>query len=71
MPQAVGTGTQWNTGELEYDLSVSSIFLRSTGGDEGTVNGVFYGYHHNTVGGTLERADLTAAFGAAREGAVQ
>ncbi len=67
MPQAVGTGTQWNTGSLEYDLSVSSMFLRSTGGDAGTVNGVFYGPDHNTVGGTLERADLTAAFGAARE----
>lgn len=66
VPQAVGTGTQWNTGELEYDLSVSSMFLRSTGGDAGAVNGVFYGYQHNTVGGTLERADLTAAFGATR-----
>lgn len=67
MPQAVGTGTQWKTGSLAYDLSISSMFLRSTGGDAGTVNGVFYGHQHNTVGGTLERADLTAAFGAARE----
>ncbi len=60
------TGMQWNTGELEYGITVNGMLLRSTGGDAGTVNGLFYGYEHNTVGGTLERADLTGAFGAVR-----
>ncbi len=66
MPQAIGTGTQWNTGELEYPITVNGTYLRSTGGDAGTVNGVVYGFRHETIGGILERADLTAAFGAAR-----
>ena len=65
-PGEWGTGTRWNTGTLGYDLAVSGNYLRSTGGDDGDVNGAFYGAAHETVAGALERADLTAAFGASR-----
>ena len=65
-PGALGTGVQWNTGSLGYTITVGGNYLRSTGGDAGTVNGRFYGSSHEGVAGTLERSDLTAAFGAAR-----
>ena len=65
-PGALGTGVQWNTGSLGYTITVGGNYLRSTGGDDGTVNGRFYGSRHEGVSGTLERSDLTAAFGAAR-----
>ena len=65
-PSALGTGVQWNTGSLGYSITVGGNYLRSTGGDVGTVNGRFYGSSHEGVSGTLERSDLTAAFGAAR-----
>ena len=65
-PGALGTGAQWNTGHLGYTIAVAGNYLRSTGGDDGTVNGQFYGTGHGSVAGSLERDDLTAAFGAAR-----
>ncbi len=65
-PGSLGTGLQWNTGSLGYTITVGGNYLRSTGGDAGTVNGRFYGSSHEGVAGTLERADLTAAFGASR-----
>ena len=66
-PGALGTGSKWNTGSLGYTITVGANYLRSTGGDDGTVNGQFYGTDHEGVAGSLERADLTAAFGATRD----
>ena len=37
-----------------------------TGGDEGYLTGGFFGESHEAMGGTLEREDLTAAFGGER-----
>ena len=65
-PGALGTGSQWNTGSLGYEIAVAANYLRSTGGDDGTVNGQFYGSDHEGVAGSVERDDLTAAFGATR-----
>lgn len=67
VPGAVGTGSQWSTGRLGYTITVGGNYLRSTGGDDGTVNGQFYGTGHEGVAGSLERDDLTAAFGATRD----
>ena len=64
LPGRLGTGLIWNTGELEYDITVGGYLFYSTGGDDGTVNGQFYGEFHEGVAGSLERQDLTAAFGA-------
>ena len=65
-PGRLGTGSMWGDGDLGYTLSVSGNYLRSTGGDSGTVAGNFYGNDHADVAGSLERDDLTAAFGASR-----
>ncbi len=65
-PGVPGTGTPWNSGSLGYAIVVGANYLRSTGGDEGTVNGHFHGTRHTSVTGSVERADLTAAFGAIR-----
>ena len=62
-----GMGTRWNTGSLGYTIAVGGNYLRSTGGDDGTVSGQFYGTGHQGVAGSVEREDLTAAFGALRE----
>ena len=59
-------GTTWGDGALDYDIRVASNFLYSTGGGAGVVSGSFYGDNHGHVGGTVERSDLTAAFGGAR-----
>lgn len=66
-PGALGTGAQWNTGSLGYTIAVAGSYLRSTGGDDGVVNGQFYGAGHEGVAGSVERDDLTAAFGATRD----
>ena len=60
-------GSTWGDGNLGYTITVGANYLRSTGGDAGTVNGQFYGSNHEGVGGSIERADLTAAFGARRQ----
>ncbi len=59
-------GTMWGDGTLDYDIRVGSNYLNSTGGDAGVVSGSFYGGNHGYVGGTVERSDLTAAFGGKR-----
>ena len=59
-------GSTWGDGDLGYTIIVGANYLRSTGGDAGTVNGQFYGANHEGVGGSVERADLTGAFGAVR-----
>lgn len=59
-------GIMWGDGTLDYDIRVGSNYLYSTGGDAGVVSGSFYGDDHGYVGGTVERSDLTAAFGGKR-----
>ena len=44
-------------------LAGAGVTLHSTG----DVNGRLYGFRHEGAAGTLERVDLTAAFGAVRE----
>ena len=54
------SGNSWGR-DLDYAITVGGNFLYS---DDGAVNGRFYGSAHEGVAGTVERADLTAAFGA-------
>lgn len=63
-PGTTGTGTPW--GDLAYTISSSGNAFRNTGGDAGALNGIFAGPRHEGAAGTLEREDLTAAFGATR-----
>ena len=65
-PGAVGTGTTWGVGALGYTIVVRGNTFRETGGDAGRLTGSFTGLSHEGVAGTLERTDLTAAFGGAR-----
>ena len=66
-PGAIGTGTEWGDGDLAYRISVRGNTFARTGGDDGNLVGRFYGNRHEGIAGTVERADLTAAFGAAME----
>ena len=54
-------------GDLGYTIFVSGNAFVQTRGDERVVTGVFLGRAHEGVGGTLERTDLTTAFGGVRE----
>ena len=65
-PGDVGTGQQWDGGTLSYDVQVRGNTFIQTGGDEGIITGAFFGSEHEGMGGTLERNDLTAAFGGKR-----
>ena len=65
-PGAAGTGRQWLDGDLGYLIAVDGNTFRETGGDAGRLTGIFTGHNHEGAAGTLERADLTAAFGASR-----
>lgn len=65
-PGEAGTGTTWLDGDLGYAMEVDGNTFRETGGDDGRLTGIFTGHGHEGVGGTLERDDLTAAFGANR-----
>ena len=62
----IGTGRTWGDGDLHYGIEASGSAFRSTGGDDGTVTGMFFGQNHENVGGTLRRSDLAAGFGAER-----
>ena len=62
----IGTGETWLDGDLGYSIAVSGNTFRETGGDTGTLTGIFTGRQHEGAAGTLERSDLTAAFGASR-----
>ena len=62
-PGNAGTGVMWGDGDLSYSIAVQGNTFKQTGGDEGVVTGIFTGTNHEGVGGTLERDDLTAAFG--------
>ena len=65
-PGATGSGSTWGDGDLAYRISVRGNTFRETGGDAGRVTGIFTGRSHEGAAGTLERSDLTAAFGATR-----
>ena len=65
-PGALGTGAQWNDGALSYSVSVSGNYMYNNGGDDGVLSANFVGENHQGVAGSLERHDLTAAFGAKR-----
>ena len=65
-PGAAGTGTTWGDGDLSYTIAVRGNTFRETGGDDGRITGIFTGAAHEGATGTLERQDLTAAFGASR-----
>ena len=62
-----GTGAMWGDGDLGYSIVVHGNTFRETGGDSGTLTGIFVGRSHEGAAGTLERDDLTAAFGATRQ----
>ena len=65
-PGTVGSGVIWGDGDLHYMVDVRGNAFVQTGGDEGTVTGAFFGPVHEAMGGTLERHDLSAAFGGTR-----
>ena len=67
-PGARGTGATWLDGDLGYAIAVRGNTFRETdaSADEGRLTGIFTGAAHEGAAGTLERADLTAAFGASR-----
>lgn len=60
------TGRTWGDGDLNYDIAVQNNGFRQIGGDDGILSGHFTGHDHEGAAGTLERSDLTAAFGAER-----
>ena len=62
-----GSGETWNDGDLSYGIQVSGNTFVRTSGDDGEVKGAFYGTDYEGAAGTLERSDLTAAFGAMRQ----
>ncbi|MDE0207860.1 MAG: hypothetical protein OXP66_17730 [Candidatus Tectomicrobia bacterium] len=66
-PGAIGTGTQWGDGDLNYRIAVNGPVFYETGGDAGRVTGAFFGPNRNKMGGTLRRTDLAAGFGAQRQ----
>ena len=69
-PGALGSGTMWGDGDLNYDIAVDgNVFARTddgTGGDEGVITGAFFGASHEGMGGTLVRDDLGAGFAGSR-----
>ena len=65
-PGAIGTGTQWGDGDLNYRIAVNGQVFYETGGDAGKVTGTFFGAGQQRMGGTLRRTDLAAGFGAQR-----
>ena len=65
-PSVIGTGAAWGTTSLEYTVAASGNRFVNTSGDDGQVTGVFTGASHETMGGTLERPDLVAAFAGER-----
>lgn len=60
------TGIVWGDGDLSYAIGVRGNTFIQTGGDDGIVTGAFFGARHEGMGGTLERDDLTGAFGGNR-----
>ena len=67
-PSEKGSGTTWLDGDLGYIIDVRGNTFRETSAseDDGRLTGIFTGQSHEGAAGTLERSDLTAAFGAIR-----
>ena len=65
-PGAIGTGAIWGNDDLSYSIRVHGNSFVQTGGDAGTLTGVFFGASHEGMGGVLERDDLSAGFGGDR-----
>ena len=65
-PGAVGTGAVWTNASLSYDVEVRGNTFVRTAGDEGILTGAFLGTAHQAMGGSLQREDLSAAFGGKR-----
>ena len=68
-PGEAGTGTMWGDGDLGYFIAVAGNTFRETDHpdhEDGTITGIFTGAAHEGAAGTVERQDLTAAFGASR-----
>ncbi len=65
-PGALGSGTTWGDGDLNYDIAVDGNVFARTGGDEGVITGAFFGASHEGMGGTLVRDDLGAGFAGTR-----
>ena len=65
-PGAIGSGTQWNDGDLRYSVIVRGNSFVQTGGDAGEVTGMFFGPNHEGMGGVVERAGMSAGFGGTR-----
>ena len=59
-----GSWSTWSDGDLGYTVVVNGNTIRETGGDEGLLTASFVGRRHQGTVGTLERQDLSAAFGA-------
>ena len=66
-PGEAGSGAMWGDGDLGYTIAVNGNTFRDSGGDDGRLTGVWTGAGHEGVAGTLERSDLTAAFGGTRD----
>lgn len=67
MPPSIAQPSMpWKEGTLSYDVQVMRNTFKRTGGDAGIVTGAFFGGNHEGMGGTLQRYDLTAAFGGSR-----
>ena len=66
--QDAGQWSMWGDGDLGYTIAVSGNTIRETGGDEGVLTGSFVGRQHEGAVGTLERPDLSAAFGGSKTG---
>ena len=60
------TSIVWGDGDLAYSIEVRGNTFIQSGGDRGIVTGAFFGEGHEGMGGSLERSDLTAAFGGIR-----
>lgn len=67
MRHLTDTSIIWGDGDLRYDIEVRGNTFVQTGGDAGVVTGAFFGTGHEGMGGSLERSDLTAAFGGRRQ----
>ena len=56
------TGVNGET-QLDYGITFLGHLFNKASGDEGIVTGATFGSKHEAMGGTIQRRDLTAAFG--------
>ena len=66
-PGATGTGTAFSSGtSLNYRIAITGNAFVQTGGDDGEINGAFFGRSHEGMGGTVQRDDFMGAFAGKR-----